>query len=125
MRNAKLLLLLSTLALLVFALGWKRPVVVAQQGQDPAAPTAQQSDDPHNPMSSDQEPEMKTFSGKIVKSGEKLVLKNNANESTYQLDDQDRAKSFEGRSVRVTGTMDTVTNTIRIARIEMESDSKP
>ena len=58
-----------------------------------------------------------TFSGKIAKSGEKLVLKDSVSKSTYVLDDQDKAKQFEGQQVKVTGTLDAETNTIRIASI--------
>ena len=62
-----------------------------------------------------------TFAGKIAKSGGKLVLKDSVSKSTYALDDQDKAKQFEGQRVKVTGTLDAATNTIRIATIAPES----
>src|SRR5690349_18820889 len=43
---------------------------------------------------------MKSFSGKVVKDNGKLVLKD-ASGMTYQLDDQDKAKQFEGKDVKV------------------------
>ena len=62
--------------------------------------------------------ESQTFTGKIAKSGSKLVLKDNATKATYELDDQGKAKQFEGQSVKVTGTLDAQTRTIRVANIE-------
>ena len=37
---------------------------------------------------------------------------------TYHLDDQAKAKKYEGKKVRVTGTLDTQSNTIQISEIE-------
>jgi hypothetical protein len=62
--------------------------------------------------------EAATFTGKIMKSGDKLVLEDTDSKTTYQLDDQNKAKSFVGKSVKVTGTLDVATNTIHIAEIE-------
>jgi Protein of unknown function (DUF5818) len=70
-----------------------------------------------------QQSEVKIFTGKIMKSGEKLVLKNAATQSTYVLDDESRAKSFEGRTVKVTGTLDPLTGAIRVTSIELEPGS--
>ncbi len=59
-----------------------------------------------------------TFSGRIVKSGNKLVLTDADNQVTYQLDDQRKAQDFLNKSVKVRGVLDAVTGTIRIAAIE-------
>ncbi|HMD15107.1 MAG TPA: DUF5818 domain-containing protein [Terriglobales bacterium] len=61
---------------------------------------------------------MKTFSGKIVKSGNKLVLSDADNKTTYQLDDQQKAQDFLNKSVKVTGVLDASTGTIRVRAIE-------
>jgi len=61
---------------------------------------------------------MKTFSGKIVKSGNKLVLSDADNKTTYQLDDQQKAQDFLNKSVKVTGVLDASTGTIRVSAIE-------
>ena len=79
----------------------------AQMGQQPA-----QQPDTMSPS------DAKSFTGKIVKAGGKLVLKDNASKSTYQLDDQDKAKSFEGKQVKVNGTLDPATGTIHVTSIE-------
>jgi hypothetical protein len=59
-----------------------------------------------------------TFNGKISKSGGKYVLKDTATQTSYTLDDQDRAKQYEGKTVKVTGSLDSSSNTIRVASIE-------
>jgi hypothetical protein len=121
MRNTNLFLVLAAVALLVFALSSAHPLALAQQERDPAAPTAPTAQQPPDGMN--QQLEVKTFTGKIMKSGEVLVLKNAANQSTYVLDDQDRAKSFEGRDVKVRGTQDPLTGIIHITSIELEPGS--
>jgi|HubBroStandDraft_6_1064221.scaffolds.fasta_scaffold288982_2 hypothetical protein len=57
-----------------------------------------------------------TFSGIIVRTGTEYVLKTMDN-VTYQLDDQDRAKRFEGKQVKVTGTVNANTKVIRVQNI--------
>src|SRR5689334_7656778 len=52
------------------------------------------------------EGEAKTFTGKIVKSGDKLVLSAPADRATYQLDDQEKAQEFVNKNVKVTGVLD-------------------
>lgn len=119
MKNTKLFLWLPALAVIVFALISRQPFAVAQQDRDPAAPTAQQPEPPQQPYGSmDQQPDVKTFTGKIMKSGDEFLLQDSIGESTYQLDDQRQAKGFEGKSVKVTGSVDPVTKTIHVARIE-------
>lgn len=60
-----------------------------------------------------------TFAGKIVKSKGDWVLKDQATGTMYKLDNEDQAKQYAGKNVKVTGTVDTATNTIHIANIEM------
>jgi hypothetical protein len=77
----------------------------------------QQPDTTSQPSAMNRASDSKTFTGKIAKSGGKFVLKDDASKSTYVLDDQDRAKQFEGQSVQVIGTLDAQSNTIRISSI--------
>jgi high-affinity Fe2+/Pb2+ permease len=60
----------------------------------------------------------KTFSGKIVKSGNKLVLTAADSKTTYQLDDQQKAQDFLNKSVKVTGVLDASAGTIRVSAID-------
>jgi hypothetical protein len=59
----------------------------------------------------------RSFEGKITKSGDKLVLQDSATHQSYQLDDQDKAKQFEGKNVKVTATMDPTTNSLHVVDI--------
>lgn len=114
------LALLLTVAAVLFAIqpsasAWQDPAssnpAAAQQQPDPAAPATAMS----------QPQDSQTFTGKIAKSGGKLVLKDSTTKSTYALDDQEQAKRFEGQSVRVSGTLEPKTNMIRVAIIEPAS----
>lgn len=92
-----------------------------QSGQTPDQST--QSNPSSSPSSSassssSMSGDSQTFTGKIAKAGGKYVLKDSATSSTYTLDDQDRAKQYEGKTVKVTGKLDASSNTIRVAAIE-------
>src|SRR3984893_4976851 len=80
-------------------------------------PQDQQSKPPANPQ--DQTP-TQSFTGKIVKDGGKFVLKVASN-TTYQLDGQDSLKQYENQEVKIVGSLDTGSNTIRIVKIELLS----
>jgi hypothetical protein len=84
------------------------PSSPSQAGSTPQ----QQQTDATNPQQS-----ARSFEGKITKSGDKLVLQESSTQTAYQLDDQDKAKQFEGKSVKVMATMDPNTNTLHIVDI--------
>lgn len=65
-----------------------------------------------------QQPEVKTFTGRISKSGEKFVLEDATAKASYQLDDQKKAQQYQGKNVRVTGTLDAENNMIHVQAIE-------
>lgn len=65
-----------------------------------------------------QTPQAKTFTGTISKDGDQFVLKDDAGKFSYQLDDQQTAGKFEGKRVKVTGTLDADNNLIRVQSIE-------
>jgi hypothetical protein len=54
-----------------------------------------------------------TFSGTVTKQGDKYVLKDDSGK-TYDIDHQDEVKKFEGKRVRVQGTLDPSTNKIMV-----------
>ena len=60
-----------------------------------------------------------TFTGSIGKSGGKFVL--HAAEGDFKLDDQGQAQSYEGKDVKVTGTLDSSGRTIKVKTIEPAS----
>jgi len=111
-------LLLRSAAVLTLAAG---VTVLSAQ-----ANTQQPARDSQQPTAAQQQNEMQTqdakpFNGTIVKEKGKLVLKDTAANVSYQLDDQDKAKKFEGKQVRVTGKLDLDTNLIHVENIEAAS----
>ena len=82
-----------------------------QQGQQ----LAKQPADPQNQQNPTQ-----SFAGKIVKDGGKYVLKVASN-STYQLDAEGGLGQYENQDVKIIGTLDTVSNTIHVVKIELLS----
>jgi len=72
------------------------------------------------PISMQQQAKQKTkiFSGTIVKNGDKFVLSDAANKLSYVLDDAEKASQFEGKKVKVTGTVDVASNTIHVESIQ-------
>ena len=58
----------------------------------------------------------KSFAGRISLMDGKYVLVSAT--ETFQLDDQEKAKAFDGQNVSVTGTLDDATKTIHVAEIK-------
>ena len=105
--------ILPTLALTA-ALLCSGQLMRAQSAQNsPNTQTAQQQG-----MQPDDQSAAKTFTGKIVKAGDKLVLTDTASKTSYQLDDQQKAQDFLNKNVKVTGVLDASTGTIRVSAIE-------
>jgi uncharacterized protein YxjI len=77
--------------------------------QDQSAPHQASPNDPN---------ESQTFTGKIIKSGDKLVLTDATGKIVYQLDDQIKAKEFLDKNVKVTGVLDASTKMIHVSAIE-------
>lgn len=73
------------------------------QQQDPAAQQQSQSD--------------QQVTGKIEKSNDGKYVLVESSGTTYQLDDQDSAKKYEGKKVMVTGSVDSSGSTIHVTRI--------
>jgi uncharacterized protein YdeI (BOF family) len=87
------------------------------------SPKARQTSIPHSQVfvmqdQSQAQPQVKTFTGTIAKSGEQFVLRDDSSKASYHLDDQQSAGKFAGKRVRVTGVLDASNNTIRVQSIE-------
>jgi Protein of unknown function (DUF5818) len=85
----------------------------------------QQSDPKDQPPQESQQPDAgkvtaDSVTGTILKVGNKFVLRTAA-EANYQLDDQKKAKPFEGKRVKVFGTLDPATNLIYVSSIQPAS----
>jgi hypothetical protein len=63
-----------------------------------------------------QRPSQNLYTGTVISLNGKYVLK--TDRMSYELDDQERAKQYEGREVMVTGTVDQMTSVLHISDIE-------
>jgi hypothetical protein len=77
----------------------------AQQQQPRRAPD-QSGQAPDSQAQPQQQPGVQVFTGMIVKAGDKYVLQDSASNTTYDIDHQDEVKQYEGKKVRVHGTLD-------------------
>jgi uncharacterized protein YdeI (BOF family) len=80
-----------------------------QPGQSPA-----QTEKSPDSQAQTQQSEAQTFTGTIMKSGDKYVLKDSASGTMYDVDRQDLVKTHEGKRVRIQGTLDSDGKTIHV-----------
>jgi hypothetical protein len=73
---------------------------------------------PRVAMQQQSQVQAKTFTGTVMKNGENFVLSDPSNKTSYMLDDVRKASQFEGKKVKVTGTVDTANNVIHVETIE-------
>ena len=59
----------------------------------------------------------RVFHGQIARVEDKVVLWESSTQKAYQLDDQDQAKQFEGKTVKVIATLDPATNSLHLLEI--------
>lgn len=130
-KKAQTLWMLGTLALALSIAPLYAQQNNSQSSSDPSAQSQQQqqpdAQSPNNPPSQTQPPDQtqpsgnaqapaddsQTFSGTIAKSGEKYVLQD-ASGKTYDVDHQEALKQYEGKKVRIKGTLDADGKTIHI-----------
>ena len=83
---------------------------------------AQSTDNAPQQAPQQSQQESKTYSGKIMKlqNGKYALVTGQTAQgqlSGHFLDDQDDAKKYEGKEVKVTGTLDMASNTIHVTKI--------
>jgi uncharacterized protein YdeI (BOF family) len=115
LRFLSVLVLVSGMALLSTQLYAQQSAPPSQQ-QSPAERPGQQQQPGQTPDQSaqptpdsqaqSQQPGVQVFTGTIVKSGDKYVFQDSASGTTYDIDAQQQVKQFEGKKVRVHGTLD-------------------
>ena len=93
----------------------QKPQPIPQSAPSPGRPS-QQAEQPPQATS----PAAQTFTGTIVKDGDIYVLKASGT-NVYQLDDQERAKQYEGKQVKIAGTLDATGNRLHVTSIELLS----
>jgi lipopolysaccharide export system protein LptA len=106
----------------VIVLGSSANAQDQQSSQAPAA-TPEQQQQPNETQSNETQSDMKSqdaksFTGRVAKEKGKLVLKDPVTKMSYQLDDQDKAATYVGKQVKVTGKLDMNSNTIQVESIE-------
>jgi hypothetical protein len=117
-RMQELMLHVLPVAALIVGLCLMSQSSMAQNAASPNSdPNAQQQSMPQ-PADQNQAAQTATFTGKIVKSGSKLVLTDADGKTSYQLDDQKKAKQFMNQNVKVTGVLDASSGTIRVSAID-------
>jgi hypothetical protein len=89
-----------------------------QSSQAPESKPDQQAEQQPEPET--QQSASQSVSGTVSKVGGKYVLQTSDNLS-YQLDDQEKAKAYDGKHVKVTGTLDRATGILHIKTIELMS----
>jgi len=67
------------------------------------------------------EEDVRFFTGKISSNNGKYVLEGESPRGPYLLDDQKKAKRYEGKHVRVIGVLEIASNTIHVRNIEVAS----
>jgi hypothetical protein len=79
-----------------------------QTPQQPAdqAPSGQAGQQRSDTQAQSDSASGQTFTGTIVKQGDKYMLQDAASGTTYDIDHQDEVKKFEGKKVKVRGTLD-------------------
>ena len=85
------------------------------QAPSQTAPSQPSQSAPDSSASSQQSAGGQVFSGTVTKTGDKYVLQM-ADGTAYDLDHQDLVKKYEGKQVRVKGTLDQDGKTIHITQ---------
>jgi hypothetical protein len=94
------------------------PVPDPHPETQPAPSSSQPSTSGQEPSGqAEMNPAAQTFSGTIAMKGKNYVLKV-VGTTSYQLDDQDKAKAYAGQKVQVLGVLDHDSNMIHVQRIE-------
>jgi uncharacterized protein YdeI (BOF family) len=104
---------------LAFALAWGSPFADAGAAlaQDQAQPQQQPDQaQPQQPQPDQSQAQTATFTGTVVKNGDQFALRDSSG-AVYTLDDSQRAKPFEGKTVKVTGELDEQAKVIHVESI--------
>jgi len=92
------------------------PETQPAQNPTPAQPSQPGKVSPA-PESQGQSPTVQTFTGVISKQADNFLLKISETIS-YKLDNQQEVQQYEGKRVRVTGTLDASVNLIHVDKVE-------
>jgi uncharacterized protein YdeI (BOF family) len=105
------------------ALSFLTAQVFAQQSDTQQQPSQQQPSQQNPGNQGQQSPDaqgssgqsnVQVFTGVITKVGDKYMLQDSANSTSYDIDQQELAKKYEGQKVRIKGTLDPDGKTIHV-----------
>ncbi len=96
----------------------QKPQPVLQPQPSPDRPIQQPDPQPATSAAKQEQPSIPAFVGTITKDGARYVLKVSSN-SAYQLDDQNRARQYEGKQVKIAGTLDADGKSLHITGIDL------
>ena len=92
----------------------QQPEPQSQQPSQQAPPDQSGQENPDTQAQPLQREGVQTFTGTIVKSGNKYMFQDAASDNTYDIDHQDAVQKFEGKKVTVHGTLDANSKMIHI-----------
>jgi hypothetical protein len=85
--------------------------------QQPRQHADQSSSQPQQQTNASSQQSSQTFQGKIARADEQLVFWDPSSQTAYQVDDQSKLAPYEGKNVKLTGTVDTKTNTLHVVDV--------
>ena len=92
----------------------QQPEPQSQQPAQQAPPDQSGQASPDAQAQPSQMAGVQTFTGSIVKSGNKYMFQDAASGNTYDIDHQDEVQKFDGKKVTVHGTLDANSKVIHI-----------
>ena len=98
----------------------QKPQPAPQPLPPPERPIPQPDQQQPNPPAQQQPPTTLTLMGTIVRDGTTYVLKVSSN-NAYQLDDQDGVKQYEGKQVKIGGSLGADGKILHVTSIELVS----
>ena len=104
----------KAIAVVSLTLSMAVPVAWPARQEQPAAPQQPQAAKAQAPSKS-----VSTVFGRIIKSSGTYVLEESASRAHYTLDDQKRARQYNGRVVAITGMVNAESKSIEVQKIEV------
>jgi hypothetical protein len=85
--------------------------------QHPRQHTDRSGSQPQQQTNASSQQSARTFQGKIARADEQLVFWDPSSQTAYQVDDQSKVAPYEGKNVKLRGTVDTKTNTLHVVDV--------
>lgn len=76
------------------------------------------AESPSHVVAQQQRAQAAVFQGTVLRNGERFSIRTAAGQ-IYQLDDPQHVQPYEGKNVRITGTLDSSARLIHVSRIEV------